>query len=274
MILNDIEIMFGGQAGDGSLTTGDLIAGTFKRMGLEVYTYKDFPSRIRGGHTNYVIRAGSRQNYGMADFVDGSRRLRRRGRRGPHRRMRPGGFVLFDNSVGSAARAPAPRRRQLVRDPARQDREGRLGLELVRNTISLGVLAKLIGMDPALSSATEVAGVYRRKGDKVVDLNFRAIEAGENVCHRALRRQTERLWLAGTARRRPADHDGQRCDRLRRAGRGLPLHGRLPDHAGDRRPGVDGQVCCRSSAASSSRPKTSWPRSTWSSAPPSRACAR
>ena len=63
--------MFGGQAGDGSLTTGDLIAGVFKRMGLEVYTYKDFPSRIRGGHTNYVIRAGEKPNYGMADFVDG-----------------------------------------------------------------------------------------------------------------------------------------------------------------------------------------------------------
>ena len=59
MIVNDIEVMFGGQAGDGSLTTGDLIAGVFKRMGLEVYTYKDFPSRIRGGHTNYVIRAGT-----------------------------------------------------------------------------------------------------------------------------------------------------------------------------------------------------------------------
>jgi hypothetical protein len=38
MILNNIEVMFGGQAGDGSLTTGDMIAGVFKRMGLEVYT--------------------------------------------------------------------------------------------------------------------------------------------------------------------------------------------------------------------------------------------
>jgi 2-oxoglutarate ferredoxin oxidoreductase subunit alpha len=53
-----------------------------------------------------------------------------------------------------------------------------LGLELVRNTISLGVIAKLIGMDPALVRR-DVTGVYRRKGDKVVDLNIRAIEAGE-----------------------------------------------------------------------------------------------
>ena len=31
MILNDIEVMFGGQAGDGSLTTGDLIASAARR---------------------------------------------------------------------------------------------------------------------------------------------------------------------------------------------------------------------------------------------------
>ena len=68
MIVNDIEIMFGGQAGDDGLTTGDAIARVLKRMGLEVYTYKDFPSRIRGSHTNYVIRAGESPNYGGTMF--------------------------------------------------------------------------------------------------------------------------------------------------------------------------------------------------------------
>ena len=29
VIVNDIEVLFGGQAGDGSLTTGDLIATVF-----------------------------------------------------------------------------------------------------------------------------------------------------------------------------------------------------------------------------------------------------
>src|ERR1035441_8955593 len=45
---SNIEVMFGSQAGDGSLTTGDAIAAIFKRSGFAVYTYKDFPSRIRG----------------------------------------------------------------------------------------------------------------------------------------------------------------------------------------------------------------------------------
>ena len=178
MILNDIEIMFGGQAGDGSLTTGDLIAGVFKRMGLEVYTYKDFPSRIRGGHTNYVIRAGERPNYGMADAVDGLVAFDLEAVQAHVDELRPGGFVVFDSSSESV---PEQLRRGDVTwydVPLEKIAKEEMGLGLVRNTISLGVLAKLIGMDPAIVRH-DVTGVYQRKGEKVLDLNIRAIEAGE-----------------------------------------------------------------------------------------------
>jgi 2-oxoglutarate ferredoxin oxidoreductase subunit alpha len=179
LIVNDIEIMFGGQAGDGSLTTGDLIAGVFKRMGLEVYTYKDFPSRIRGGHTNYVIRAGERPNYGMADFVDGLVAFDLEAVEAHIDEMRPGGFVIFDST---SEKVPDEMRRADITwydVPLGKIAKEDLGLELVRNTISLGVLGALIGMDPQIMR-NDVAGVYKRKGEKVVDLNNRAIEAGEN----------------------------------------------------------------------------------------------
>src|SRR5579863_1030188 len=140
MIVNSIEIMFGGQAGDGSLTTGDLIAGVFKRMGLDVYTYKDFPSRIRGGHTNYVIRAGETPNYGMADFVDGLVAFDLEAVEAHLEELRPGGFVIFDNT---SEQIPDHVRRKDVtwyEVPLAKIAKEDLGLGLVRNTISLGVL--------------------------------------------------------------------------------------------------------------------------------------
>ncbi len=177
MIVNNVEVMFGGQAGDGSLTTGDLIAGVFKRMGLEVYTYKDFPSRIRGGHTNYVIRAGERADYGMADAVDALVAFDLEAVEAHIDEMRPGGFVVFDDT--SEAIPDALRRADVTwyEIPlARLAKE--VGLELVRNTIALGVLGALLGMDREIVRA-DVRGVYGRKGEKVVDLNLRAIAAGE-----------------------------------------------------------------------------------------------
>jgi len=178
VIVNDIEIMFGGQAGDGSLTTGDLIAGVFKRMGLEVYTYKDFPSRIRGGHTNYVIRAGEHANYGTADFVDGLIAFDVEAVETHVHELRPGGFVVFDSS--SETLPDGVKRDDITwyLVPIGKIAKEEIGLELVRNTVSLGVLARLIGMDPAIVRA-DVAKVYGRKGERVVDLNLRAIEAGE-----------------------------------------------------------------------------------------------
>lgn len=178
MIVNNIEVMFGGQAGDGSLTTGDLIAGVFKRMGLEVYTYKDFPSRIRGGHTNYVIRATEHANYGMADAVDALVAFDLEAVEVHIDEMRPGGFVIFDNS--SEAVDASLRRADLswYDVPLAKIAKDEIGLELVRNTVSLGVLAALVGMDPQVVR-NDVAAAYGRKGEKVVDLNIRAVEAGE-----------------------------------------------------------------------------------------------
>jgi 2-oxoglutarate/2-oxoacid ferredoxin oxidoreductase subunit alpha len=179
VILNNIEVMFGGQAGDGSLTTGDLIAVVFKRMGLEVYTYKDFPSRIRGGHTNYVIRAGTHPNYGMADAVDCLIAFDLEAVQIHIEEMRPGGFVVFDSTSDELTDEVRRPDVTFYEVPLGKLAKEVLGLEIVRNTISLGVLGKLIGMDPQ-TMRDEVAAVYKRKGEKVINLNISAIETGEN----------------------------------------------------------------------------------------------
>ncbi|HEY4440017.1 MAG TPA: 2-oxoacid:acceptor oxidoreductase subunit alpha [Candidatus Elarobacter sp.] len=178
MIVNSLEVMFGGQAGDGSLTTGDLIAGVFKRMGLDVYTYKDFPSRIRGGHTNYVIRASEREDAGMADAVDALIAFDLEAVQAHIDEMRPGGFIVFDNTSETVDETLRRSDVTWYEIPLAKIAKEELGLELVRNTICIGVLGALVGMDPEIVRH-DVTAVYKRKGEKVVDLNVRAIEAGE-----------------------------------------------------------------------------------------------
>jgi 2-oxoglutarate ferredoxin oxidoreductase subunit alpha len=178
VITNNIEVLFGGQAGDGSLTTGDLIASVFKRMGLEIYTFKDFPSRIRGGHTNYVIRAGERRHYGLADLVDAMVAFDLECVEKHIAEMRPGGFVIFDSSEEKLTDAVRRDDVHFYEVPMADIAKKKLGLELVRNTISLGVVGQLIGMDPAIVRDV-VTKQYERKGEKVVGQNVGAIEAGE-----------------------------------------------------------------------------------------------
>jgi 2-oxoglutarate ferredoxin oxidoreductase subunit alpha len=172
--------MFGGQAGDGSLTTGDVIAAVLKHSGFEVYTYADFPSRIRGGHTNYVIRAGNDRDYGMADAVDALVAFDLEAVEAHIHELRPGGFVLFDTTSG---RLPPHLRRADVcwyELPFARIAKEDLGREVVRNTISLGVLGAVLGLDSEIVRA-EVRRAYERKGEAVVTLNLRALDAGEQA---------------------------------------------------------------------------------------------
>jgi 2-oxoglutarate ferredoxin oxidoreductase subunit alpha len=182
VIQNAIEIVFSGQAGDGSLTTGDLIAGVLKRMGREVYTYKDFPSRIRGGHTSYVIRATDAPNRGMADLLDAVVAFDLEAVQAHIDEMRPGGFVIFDNSSETI---PAELRRadlNWYEVPLGRIAKDQFKAEIVRNTISLGVLGALIDMDPAVMHG-EVEQLWQRKGEKVVAMNLGAVAAGAAYVH-------------------------------------------------------------------------------------------
>jgi 2-oxoglutarate ferredoxin oxidoreductase subunit alpha len=175
-----IEVMFGGQAGDGSLTTGDVIAAIFKRCGLAVYTYKDFPSRIRGGHTNYIIRGGSEPDYGLADAVDALVAFDLEAVEAHVDELRPGGFAIFDTTSGAL---PPELRRPDVRwheFPLARIAKDELGREIVRNTIALGAFAALAGIDPQIVHE-EIRRTYERKGEAVVELNVRAAAVGERV---------------------------------------------------------------------------------------------
>jgi 2-oxoglutarate ferredoxin oxidoreductase subunit alpha len=177
---SNIEVMFGGQAGDGSLTTGDAIAAIFKRSGFAVYTYKDFPSRIRGGHTNYVIRAGSEPDYGLADSVDALVAFDVEAVAAHIGELRPGGFVIFDTT--SSALPQQLRRPDVVwhEIPLARIAKEELGREIVRNTIALGALASLAGIDPHIVRR-EICRTYERKGEAVVALNLQAVDAGQRA---------------------------------------------------------------------------------------------
>ena len=47
-----------GGSGDGIVSTSDNFGKAIMRSGLNVFTHRHYPSRIRGGHTYAEIRAG------------------------------------------------------------------------------------------------------------------------------------------------------------------------------------------------------------------------
>jgi 2-oxoglutarate ferredoxin oxidoreductase subunit alpha len=65
-----INILVGGEAGQGLATIGQLMAKALVRAGYEVSVTQDYQSRIRGGHNTFAIRTGPDPIHGPETGVD------------------------------------------------------------------------------------------------------------------------------------------------------------------------------------------------------------
>src|SRR3972149_2270061 len=66
----EINLMVGGQAGQGVQTIGFILAKTLARAGLYVFADQDYESRIRGGHNFYRVRASDAEVQALAEDLD------------------------------------------------------------------------------------------------------------------------------------------------------------------------------------------------------------
>ncbi|MEF8786666.1 MAG: 2-oxoacid:acceptor oxidoreductase family protein, partial [Haloarculaceae archaeon] len=161
-----------GGSGDGIDSTSRNYAKTLMRSGLNIYTHRHYPSRIRGGHTYVEVRAGNEpvESRGNGfDFLlclgDSYARSEKDGAYYGNEELKPlteqfdelhdGGIIVYDSGQLDES------------DVAETDLEARAeendwhvypvdlrsiaqkhGRAVMRNTAGLGVTAALLGQDP------------------------------------------------------------------------------------------------------------------------------
>jgi len=57
MTQNTLQIVIGGEAGQGLVTAGEALAKVLMRSGYHIFVAQDYRSRIRGGHNSFAVRA-------------------------------------------------------------------------------------------------------------------------------------------------------------------------------------------------------------------------
>src|SRR5512133_2492820 len=70
MTQNTLQIVIGGEAGQGLVTTGEALARMLIRSGYHIVVTQDYMSRIRGGHNTFAIRASTTPVYAPQETVD------------------------------------------------------------------------------------------------------------------------------------------------------------------------------------------------------------
>jgi 2-oxoglutarate ferredoxin oxidoreductase subunit alpha len=178
---NDVSVLIAGEAGDGILFTGNLLARVLKRHGWEVLTCRDFPSNIRGEPSSYVIRASHRTLMGRPDRVDVILAFDCQRCRQVIGHIKPGGIVLCDGEEESPCGQTLPAEFSFYRFHMRRVAREKFGNELVKNMIVLGGLGYLFGLERSLLDGVITEIFLEKKGRAAADTNLQAVALGYQI---------------------------------------------------------------------------------------------
>ncbi len=170
----ELRVRIGGEAGFGIKAAGQMLARSFVDAGLETFDLTEYPSLIRGGHNNYLLRVSPEPVYSHVEPVDVLVCLNRETLDLHHHELVDAGAVIFDPADFPATDVPARLRAVPVplTDIARD-----AGGKIMRNTVALGALLGIIGF-PLDYLADSLHAQFAKKAPEVAENNVRAAQAG------------------------------------------------------------------------------------------------
>ncbi|MFQ5973707.1 MAG: 2-oxoacid:acceptor oxidoreductase subunit alpha [Alphaproteobacteria bacterium] len=170
----DFSLSIGGAAGQGIATPGNIIARIMVRRGLHLYAYNAYQSIIRGGHIFLTMRISDQKVHSHGDRLDLLVCLNQDTMDRHLALMGPGSRVIFNGDTikpGSAGEGVG-----LCPMPVTELSDGSRN-KVVQNTISLGVMTFMLGLDfQVLEDALTLQ--LQRKGRETIDENVRVARAG------------------------------------------------------------------------------------------------
>jgi 2-oxoglutarate/2-oxoacid ferredoxin oxidoreductase subunit alpha len=159
------NILIGGSAGQGIETSASILEWIFKASGLEVFTTRDYMSRIRGGHNFIQIRFGDEKLTSHAMELDGIIAVNNETAELHTDRLKEDGFILGDTDL-------TPNSQNVILEMAKTAKE--IGNARVSGSVAVGAVLKIFGLE--LEKAQKVLQDFFN--EKVLDVNVEAVSRG------------------------------------------------------------------------------------------------
>ena len=204
LIDDTVTVLIGGEAGQGISRSGMLLGKAMMRGGFYAYGAIDYPSLIRGGHNFYTVRGSSRKVFSNSGKLDLVVALNKESVFHHMDDINPGGGIIYDEKDAISDE-------ELSRDdityypvPLGEIVNELGGPKIMRNTVALGSVAALVGLNVDILKGL-IAETFEGR-DKIISMNVEAIQKGwENViefnygfqCTLEAGERPERLWLTG-----------------------------------------------------------------------------
>jgi 2-oxoglutarate/2-oxoacid ferredoxin oxidoreductase subunit alpha len=160
------NILIGGAAGQGMDTLAAVFEKLLKRKGFQIFTVRDYMSRIRGGHNFIQVRFGTERLYSHCDELDGIIALNAETIELHIGRLKSEGFAIADEDV-------IYEDKRLLKLPLKKAAKD-LGNARVSGSVAIGAVLRIFGIEPE-----GVENVFKEifHGD-AAELNISAVKKG------------------------------------------------------------------------------------------------
>ncbi len=172
----ECTIVIAGSAGEGIQTIGDVLADTLAAQGYAVFTWQEYESRIRGGQNSYTIRVSESPVNAPTMDADIFLYLNREALEKYGSRIKPDAILVGETPAGESS----------IVVPFKEMARSGLGHSIYANTIAIGSLAAVVGVDQHALERV-LAKAFADKGEDVVRANHKAAALGFDHAERACR---------------------------------------------------------------------------------------
>ncbi|MBI4799472.1 MAG: 2-oxoacid:acceptor oxidoreductase subunit alpha [Desulfarculus sp.] len=160
-----LDILIGGEAGQGLVTIGQVLAKALVKAGYHILVTQDYLSRVRGGHNTFRIRTGPNLLVAPREGVDLLVALDQESLDLHAGALRPGAQVIADIGL-TCGLAPCLNLPYADLAPARY-----------QNTVALGAAASLLGLEMDLIARELAAFLGKKMTPEVTEKNRAALKA-------------------------------------------------------------------------------------------------
>jgi len=162
MRANALNILIGGEAGQGLATVGQLLAKSLVRSGYFVVVTQDYQSRIRGGHNTFAIRVSAEEIVAPQEKVDLLVALNPESVSLHREQLTRQGVVVVDEAFGISDEV-------CLKVPFKE-----LSGRKFANIVALGAVASVLGLSEELLART-VDEFFGKKDVKIAEENRQAL---------------------------------------------------------------------------------------------------
>jgi 2-oxoglutarate ferredoxin oxidoreductase subunit alpha len=186
----ELNIMIGGEAGQGVQSVGALLCRTLSRAGIFIFADQDYESRVRGGHNFFRIRASDKEVMSASEELDVLVALNAETVELHRTEVEKDGIIVFDSEAGELNEDDG----RFFGIPLDKIAREEGGNKLMANTVVAGAALGLIGMDFALLEAV-LKEEFSRLGQDIVKGNITSAKAGYNLSRKHKRSIKKSLRL-------------------------------------------------------------------------------